>query len=50
MFHILDSDLWFSCLIQVLNVHKPPGLTRYGRRKQREESAARASEAAQAIA
>lgn len=24
--------------IQVLNVHKPPGLTRYGRRKQREET------------
>lgn len=24
-------------VIQVLNVHKPPGLTRYGRRKQREE-------------
>jgi hypothetical protein len=26
-------------VIQVLNVHKPPGLTRYGRRRQREESA-----------
>ena len=36
-------------LIQVLNVHKPAGLTRYGRRKQREERA-RASEAMQAMA
>ena len=36
-------------VIQVLNVHKPPGLTRYGRRKQREESA-HASQAIEATA
>jgi hypothetical protein len=36
-------------VIQVLNVHKPQGLTRYGRRKQREESA-RASRAVEANA
>lgn len=34
-------------VIQVLNVHKPPGLTRYGRRKQREEGA-RGSQSVQA--
>ncbi len=27
-------------VVQVLNVYKPPGMTRYGRRKQREERAA----------
>jgi hypothetical protein len=36
-------------VIQVLNVHKPPGLTRYGRRKQREESA-RTSQVVEATA